>query len=640
MVRLIKKDRLNNKSESKYYIKEGKQVGSLYHVCTLDAFSLKIIPKDRLEASGDFTNDLLNTNQAISFTRDSSFVVSTPRVLNADILFQIVVDGDKLSDRYKITPYQDVKFTFNDSRRREREEVVIGPIKNFKSYIREVHFDIKDLELLTDKTVKQYLYRLKRIQKYLGSIKCTRAYLPYQQFFGFNFTYNKKVSNHKFNINTLDDLISFIENKSSENLSSKDLSSLIDTPDILIKYIDRLDEEDIISIIDKYPNFASSIPLTGVTKATNFSLVKQILQRSKFSNINRQDNDGHTILFSYCMEGSHVDIIKYLVDNGADPNIKDKRGNTPLSYVCHNYDLSDNDTLEVVKLFIEHGADVKIKYDMLYSCLSYSLDYDKVNTAIFLIEHGADPNSKVLSFGASALYYACSDIGNIELIKVLLDHGADPNIPYHQYDGTTYYCLDTCFNSAVKIKNYNITLSSSTKETIVKLLLEYGANPNVKDRHYLYKSISYDLNTSLEALLEHGADPNVKKYNPLFWACDGNDIEAILLLLEHGANPNLSIECTTTSGNNTILNELVSRDSRFDKTKIDVFKLLLEHGAIKTLNTPDSKGFTPLYYVCKRNQIQRIRLFLKYGADVKLLGDNPLNISKDSRVNDILKKYI
>ena len=36
MVRLIKKEKLSNKNES-YYIKEGKQVGNLYHVCTHEA---------------------------------------------------------------------------------------------------------------------------------------------------------------------------------------------------------------------------------------------------------------------------------------------------------------------------------------------------------------------------------------------------------------------------------------------------------------------------------------------------------------------------------------------------------------------------------------------------------------------------
>ena len=40
MVRLIKKDKSNNSVSNKnksYYIKEGKQVGNLYHVCTHEA---------------------------------------------------------------------------------------------------------------------------------------------------------------------------------------------------------------------------------------------------------------------------------------------------------------------------------------------------------------------------------------------------------------------------------------------------------------------------------------------------------------------------------------------------------------------------------------------------------------------------
>ena len=134
MVRLIKKMNRLNKNES-YYIKEGKQVGDLYHVCTLDALVEYIIPENKLEASGKYWNRLLKTNQAVSFTRDKLFVVPTEEIREADILFQIVVDGDKLSNKYKIVPYQDL-ISVDYPKLSQKEEVVIGPITNFKSYIK------------------------------------------------------------------------------------------------------------------------------------------------------------------------------------------------------------------------------------------------------------------------------------------------------------------------------------------------------------------------------------------------------------------------------------------------------------------------------------------------------------------------
>lgn len=124
MVKLVKKG----------LIQEAKQVGNLYHVCTLDAFVNYIIPDNELRASGKYYNQLLDTKEAISFTRDPLFVVPTETVMNSGILFQFVIDGNKLSEKYKVIPYNGNR---GNPRYREKEEVVVGPIKNFKSYIKK-----------------------------------------------------------------------------------------------------------------------------------------------------------------------------------------------------------------------------------------------------------------------------------------------------------------------------------------------------------------------------------------------------------------------------------------------------------------------------------------------------------------------
>lgn len=150
--------RLNKIEESLY--NEAKQVGLLYHVCTLDAYLKYIKPDDTLSASGNYINFLYKGVHFVSFTRDQFFAVETQATRNSDVLVQLVIDGNKLSEKYKIAPYNDfaydltgdlVNFDKGHEYNREKEEVAPGPIKNISKYITEYRVDFRDL---TDATFK------------------------------------------------------------------------------------------------------------------------------------------------------------------------------------------------------------------------------------------------------------------------------------------------------------------------------------------------------------------------------------------------------------------------------------------------------------------------------------------------------
>jgi len=50
-----------------------------------------------------------------------------------------------------------------------------------------------------------------------------------------------------------------------------------------------------------------------------------------------------------CLNGNKS-ITKYLIEKGADINIKDKFGNNPLTFACQNEEAG------IVKCLIDHGA--------------------------------------------------------------------------------------------------------------------------------------------------------------------------------------------------------------------------------------------------------------------------------------------
>lgn len=132
------------------HILEAKQVGTIYHVCSLESYYKYILPKDVLKSSGSYDNYLYGGNDYVSFTRNKSFIVNT--VTDYGILVQLVVDGDKLSEHYKIGPYNDMAYDStkdgaldydnDDPKNREQEEAVKGPIRNVSKYIKAVYIDV------------------------------------------------------------------------------------------------------------------------------------------------------------------------------------------------------------------------------------------------------------------------------------------------------------------------------------------------------------------------------------------------------------------------------------------------------------------------------------------------------------------
>lgn len=132
-------------------INESKQVGTLYHICTLDALARYIVPNDNLSGSGKYKNYILNSNQIVSFTRDRNYVVNTGRNRISPFLFRFSVNGDKLSENYKLSPYNDLSFKSGgkeksnfDFKELEKEEVLLGEVRNFSKYVIKVEYSVNE----------------------------------------------------------------------------------------------------------------------------------------------------------------------------------------------------------------------------------------------------------------------------------------------------------------------------------------------------------------------------------------------------------------------------------------------------------------------------------------------------------------
>ena len=144
-------------------------------------------------------------------------------------------------------------------------------------------------------------------------------------------------------------------------------------------------------------------------------------------------------------------------------------------------------------------------------------NYDE---ALILINEGADINARIGPTNTTILMQA-SRAGDVDSVKLLLQNGADPNLK----DTMGWAALH---HTAIPSKKTNHSY-------VAKLLLESGADINIKDnkkRTPLHRAAQYGYKESVILFLEYGADPNAIDYNGWTPADRGARYPEIVALLK------------------------------------------------------------------------------------------------------------
>ena len=330
-------------------------------------------------------------------------------------------------------------------------------------------------------------------------------------------------------------------------------------------------------------------------------------------------------------------VAQLLLDNGADVNMRNKNGQTPLhGTLVGMTDGFDDYYFDAVRFLLEHGADIHALDNDHGTPLHAVAQSGSTKAARLLLRHGADVHS-LNNMHSTPLHFALKS-GNAELTRLLLEHGAD------------VHALNDNHSTPLHFIGYDDRDAAATR-----VLLEYGAVIDARDNNDstpLHVASQCGNTEVARVLIEHGADVHALDGNhstPLHFASESGNSELTRLLLEHGADVHILnnshstplhyISQYTGAGAARVLLErgaaVDSRDNE-DSTPLhvalqcgnaDVVGLLLEHGADTYVRNKADQTPQHLLLASCRNMLlgyglDTIQIFLERGIDVDAVDDN------------------
>ncbi|KAK7532449.1 uncharacterized protein J3D65DRAFT_636864 [Phyllosticta citribraziliensis] len=174
---------------------------------------------------------------------------------------------------------------------------------------------------------------------------------------------------------------------------------------------------------------------------------------------------------------------------------------------------------------------------------------------------------------------------------------------------------------------------------VIKLLLEYGVNPNLRKANgqgLLHRAIARNNRRLARLLLNYGAKVDLRDRDgntPLMSNAGVANDKVLQLLKDHGANIDLMHKLNSRERGTALFASAV-----FGAT--DVVRYFLDSGADTSLTT--DRGWTPLHGAVDYGNVDCVRLLLERGArpsPINSVGETPLDLTAYSSQWYTLKGY-
>lgn len=395
-----------------------------------------------------------------------------------------------------------------------------------------------------------------------------------------------------------------------ENIKNLDL--------ILNRLIER--GADINSII-----IQNNVKGNMLTNIHNYKIIELYMKHginiNYYYNKNNQNNDQN--IYSRNNDKSIPTLLYYIVDN--EDNYND------VQYEIERYD--------IVKLLLDNGADINIpNYDNGRTpIIAAAISYNKKNIIELLLEY--EPDLNILdNNGKGVLTYSTDKNSFIEYI----DYGADVNAINNDKNKNINENISENYKNTLLIQQVKESVwGSFSREALMRVpwLLKYGADPNIQNYHgnvaLSYVRTPYLLNK----LLKYRADisiPNNNGDTPFFklfdednfnahtnLKIDDNFIQMIDIYLSHYKNKlqdkiqsNIKYDKMNVSKNNMIKRKKKERKNNAKYKFIDSLDINYQNKEGTTIFMHAMKNYTHRFE--KNYDIMLAEKLITKGADVNI----------------------
>lgn len=363
--------------------------------------------------------------------------------------------------------------------------------------------------------------------------------------------------------------------------------------------------------------------------------------------LDAQNEDGSTALHQ-AVKLNNAESVKYLLQQRADLEIKNKKGNTVLFQA-----IKDSAQPEIINMLIDGAANVNTSDRQKNTPLMYAFEHNAPSEVIVaLINAGADVGN-ISKDGDDILLHAVKTKQDISVIEALLKSGATSVVPDKDKHGVLYYAVANDYPpelikklaSADKQKSDFVdadVLSEIFRKNDLKLvqMLNLPIEANADEQGHSALLLAYKDNAAAEItdyLWQKGVEKSGVQYlnavaddgeSMILAALAKNDKAMIKRLLDAG------IDIGGADGKESAVSYVLTHDADADITQMILTKSTAEQ---LNINLPESKQ--PLWkYLLLGDKTELLKTVLDKLGDVSSLqdedGNSPLDIALDMPEND------
>lgn len=274
--------------------------------------------------------------------------------------------------------------------------------------------------------------------------------------------------------------------------------------------------------------------------------------------------------------------------------------------------ISENQKLEAIKCCLQEGADINTQYSshnnntILH--LAAEQDYPKI--VKLLVRNSATNKEIINSDGATPICLAAKN-GHIEVVQILLDADVNTRIVTNKQ------------SSLLHLAAYG-GCANLVEHLILKKIFD-PSSTNINEDTPLHSAVYKKHSTVVKKLLQYGADPNVqgsKNYTALHLAAKNKDIGIIKLLLEHTA---ILVDIQDIDGNTPLALAAIAGEE-------EITQLFVEQGANTDVTNNNNDSILDLAVEGKCN-------WLSNYLSTKICQDNP-DINTEQMLNNLRDEHM